>query len=387
MAADIAPLLSLLSQRLVPSPGQVSPPSPIGRGTVVRRFREGFILEVQARAELASLGYAPPDVERALVLAELERQYDITFDRLAVVREAYAKDIISHEDLKALLLELVPDQVKALVLLDLYDFRKRPRPRAVATAQAPTLTVARLTAAFRAGLLAREDLAQELAERGYSPADVDILVATEEARLEPPTTAQARQLTLGDLRAMYDLGVISAADFARHLRDRGFGVEDVDALLALQEARQTARTAPPGPEAVRDLSVADLKAMYTLGIITEADLRGELLARGFRAEDVGRQVALIQERSRPRPAPPPTPDYLTPAGRLRVQEVREAFRAGALDDDQALATLQDQEARGLIPSAIRATQAYAALTALAMPPDEAQAWVSLEITRRTARAG
>ncbi|MDP2955465.1 MAG: hypothetical protein Q8N53_03520, partial [Longimicrobiales bacterium] len=101
---DVAPILSFLARRIVGAPPTVEALGPTGRGTIVKRLREGLILEPQARRELAELGYSPLQADQALVLARLERESDDFADRLTALGEAYNKDIVTIEELKHQLL-------------------------------------------------------------------------------------------------------------------------------------------------------------------------------------------------------------------------------------------------------------------------------------------
>ena len=243
MTVEVGPIISFLAQRIVLAPSQVDPPSPLARGTPVKRFREGLLTEATFRAEMAALGWSPTDIDRSLVQARLERAFDDFQDRLAALEDAYNKDIITLAELQVQLLALIPDQAKALVVLDRMDFAKRPKPKPLAAPEVPTLTVGRLLAAFKAGVLAEPGLRSELAERGYEPVDIDIMLATEAARLPKPKAPALRQLSLGDLRAMLATGILTPEEFRAELLGRGYSPEDADNLLALELSRIMARAA------------------------------------------------------------------------------------------------------------------------------------------------
>jgi len=301
MTVNVSKALSLIAQRIIAAPPEVSVPRPFGRGTPVRNFREGISLEPQFRQELASLGYVGTDIDRALTLAVLEHRYDLFTDRLSVVKEAYEKDILSYEEMKFQVLQLIPDQEKALTLVELYDFSKRPKPKTLTPEEPPTLTVGRILSAYKAGVLTEEQLRTELGARAYSPTDIDILVATETAKLPKPKAAARKLLSLGDLRAMFDLGIITTEEFEAALMDRDYTPEDAARIIILQQARQAARMPKPTQEERRQLPLSDLKAMFTLGIITEEELRAELAARQYSLEDIDREIALLVAKIAPMP--------------------------------------------------------------------------------------
>jgi len=243
MAVDIRPALSLVAQRIVLAPPSVAEISPSGKGTPQKRYREGLITEREFGGEMQSLGYSAPAIEQALTQAKLEREFDLFSDKLSALQVAYDKDIITYEQLKSQLLELVPDQPKALQLLELYDFRKRPQPKAVAAEKVPTLTVSQLLAGYVAGTLSEPLLRSELAERGYSTEDIVLLVSTEAARLAKPTQTQRKLLTLAQLNAMLAAGILTTDEFLGELLARNYSEEDAARLLGLQMIKINARAA------------------------------------------------------------------------------------------------------------------------------------------------
>ena len=245
MAVEVGPVISFLAQRIVPAPPQVEVPGPTARTTPIKRYREGLLTEASFRAEMASLGWSPTDIDRSLVQARLERDFDNFQDRLAIIKDQFAKDILSFAEMKVQVLALIPDQAKALLTVDLLDFEKRPKPKAVAPEEAPTLTVAKLLSAFAAGVLAEPALRAELAERGFTPEDINLLVAIERARLPKPKPPTMKTLSLSELRAMLSLGIITPQEFSSELLERGYSSEDTERLLTLELSRLLARTPSP----------------------------------------------------------------------------------------------------------------------------------------------
>ena len=249
--AEIGPVLSFLSQRIVAAPPELEAPRPTARSTPVKRFREGLLTETAFRAEMASLGWAALDIERSLVQARLERDFDDFQDRLNILEQAFNKDELTFEEMRFQVLELIPDQAKALLVVDLLDFKKRPKPKPLTPEQPPTLTVSRLLAGFRAGVLTREALGAELAERGFLLEDIDTMIAIEEAKLKPPAAPARKRLTLAELKALLALGLLSPEDFLEELLSRNYTPEDAANLLALEQAKALTRA----PVALRSAAV------------------------------------------------------------------------------------------------------------------------------------
>jgi len=62
-----------------------------GRGTVIKRFREGLITDIELENELRILGYSQQWIERLRQVALLERDYDFAMTVLSYVKTAYRK--------------------------------------------------------------------------------------------------------------------------------------------------------------------------------------------------------------------------------------------------------------------------------------------------------
>lgn len=242
MAAEVGPVIAFLAQRIVTAPPELEAPRPTARATPVKRFREGLILEPQFRQEETDLGWSKTDIDRTLVQAKLERAFDDFTDRLNTLEEAFNKDLLTFAEFKFQVQGLIVDPAKALLVVELADFRKRPKPKALTPEEPPTLTVGRLLAAFKAGVLPEPGLRAELAERGYEPVDIDIMIATETARLPKPKAPALRTVSLGDLKAMLAVGILTPQEFLAELLGRGYSQEDADNLLALELSRIMART-------------------------------------------------------------------------------------------------------------------------------------------------
>jgi len=80
------------------------PPKPdpelaaLGAGTVLRRYKEGWITASQFAQEMALLGYEGEEIDRRRLLADLEYEYDWLQDSLGVMNIAFAKGAITAQE-------------------------------------------------------------------------------------------------------------------------------------------------------------------------------------------------------------------------------------------------------------------------------------------------
>jgi len=101
-----------------------------GRATVIRRYREGVIDEAGFRSEMETLGYTPPQIERFLVLARLEYDYDYAMDQLRIAQATYRVGLIGDEEFLDWLSDIPigRERAEAYLLRErIRRFKKRPR--------------------------------------------------------------------------------------------------------------------------------------------------------------------------------------------------------------------------------------------------------------------
>jgi len=68
-----------------------------GRGTAIKRFREGLTTPTELEQELRLMGYSEQWIERLKLVARLERDYDFAMTVLSTVKRAYKKKKIDDE--------------------------------------------------------------------------------------------------------------------------------------------------------------------------------------------------------------------------------------------------------------------------------------------------
>lgn len=99
----------------------------------------------------------------------------------------FRKDLIVAEELLDRLQMVDYTEALATALTQLEIVRKYKPPEAPAPEKIPTLSVGTLRMAFREGVLSESALRAELAARGYTPGDVELIVVLEKERMEEAT--------------------------------------------------------------------------------------------------------------------------------------------------------------------------------------------------------
>ena len=98
-----------------------------GRGTVIRRYKEGLIDDADFRQEMALLGYTAVLIEQTLVLARLERDFDYCMDRLHAAHEAYAVGVLDDTTFPQELVTFMVDGRKIKLEHEKAMYRKLPK--------------------------------------------------------------------------------------------------------------------------------------------------------------------------------------------------------------------------------------------------------------------
>jgi hypothetical protein len=142
----------------------------IALGEIKTALADGYIDQPAAEQLIGALGYDAQEVAFIVGLAEHQREIKLRDEGVSRVHSRYVARRIDRPTAGAELdLLLVPAAMRDQ-LLATWDVE-----RDVSVAQ---LTMAQLTKAWKAGLLTDQDMRDRLTARGYSPADVELLVAT-----------------------------------------------------------------------------------------------------------------------------------------------------------------------------------------------------------------
>lgn len=106
------------------------------------------------------------------------------------------------------------------------------------------LGLGELKRAFKENVIDLLELKAHLSSQGYSDDDIQIITLD----LLQPTTGKVRQLSLAEIKAGYKAGVLTQAQAAEHLKALGYSDADVQILIASMPGPKTTTTpaTPPG---------------------------------------------------------------------------------------------------------------------------------------------
>jgi hypothetical protein len=92
-----------------------------------------MIDEAEFRQELRLLGYTPAQIERLVVLARLEYDYEFARDQLEIAREGYRAGVLTDDEFLQFLaaIPIGAEKARAYLALEQYRKMKRKAPKRV----------------------------------------------------------------------------------------------------------------------------------------------------------------------------------------------------------------------------------------------------------------
>lgn len=274
-----------LEEELVEMPEKIKT---VAVGTLRAAFRADIITEARLEKELRARKYPPEDVELIIAMERAKKLPPVVpVIPEAILRRAFREAIISEAAFRGELAarDYSPEDIEVMVAVELKAIEKAAEE---APEKIPVVSVGTLRAAFRADIITESILVEELLARRYPPEDIAVIVELEKLRKVPPKVPLA---PLATIRQAYRDEILSEAEFRRILEDRDYPPGDVDVMVAVEKRRLEEELAGM-PEVVKVASVGTLRAAFRAGILSEVDLRSELLARGYRRDDVELIISL-----------------------------------------------------------------------------------------------
>ena len=274
-----------------------------------RLYHEGLINEATLRERLTTLGYNETDVAYLVQIAAPEAPAEARRLTLAQDREALREGYIDTAEFTARLQEMGYPPEDISILVDL------AQPETIVEVQ--VLSVSQLQRAFRQGIIGEAELRGGLAERGYTAAAIDTLVALS----RPEAAVRARELTLSQLQAAFRQGIIAEAGLRSRLLELGYAADAAEILVELAR--------PPEAAQPKGLSVSQLQRALRGGLLTELEVQAQLVALGYSAGAVSTLIALAR------------PEELVKERDLSVAQNQKALREGLIPEEEFRRRLQE----------------------------------------------
>lgn len=150
----------------------------------LRAYIDGYITEETLSANLAEIDIGPARIEYYATYARMRRDREYTKDLLDLYEDSYLKDLDTEPPFEAFVRQELVDPAMAEVFIRRAYVKKYKKPKDVKPEEARVLPLATLKRAFREEIINEPTFRTELTRRGYSPTDIDIIVAIEKERMK-----------------------------------------------------------------------------------------------------------------------------------------------------------------------------------------------------------
>ncbi len=312
-----------------------------GATTAFRRFREGLTDQAGFVSELRMLGYAPDKIQRFITTGELDKQTDMTSDTVSGYRAALRANRITPDDfLIALSGEgITLDRASGYLRQEAAWRGGTLSPEGLDALKGAYSSIA--IRAYKEGYHDRDWLITTLQTLSYTQAEIDQTLIRADLEYEVDHTADL----VSAYKTAYAKDLIDESEFGNYLAGVIVMPERVDTLVTLETFRKLPKPTvpkikpPPKPyeTKVGALRIRELIMLYQAERINDAELLNGLLELEMPRDQAEASVDYERTRLENRFPPPPVeplPYYETPAGKVDVLTLREAFRDEAITEDE-----------------------------------------------------
>lgn len=282
------------------------------------------LLTLEFPADTVAVYVADVEQRRANYVAQQKRAADVAKRAASrglstgAVRAAFVDQIISADEASAQLAAGGLTDADIAVLLatwaqarDAKASAVKLRADAIARAKVKRLSLGEAETLAVAGHWTLDDFNGYLSGLGYTDADVahlDLLVndriakqqAAQRVRAATSAANKAKGLTLAQTQRAVVLGDMTLVDFQAWLVNQGYTAEAVSVLAAetqtavdAADAARARRTAAATDADGRPVPLAEVTRAARLGLLTPADYRAALVARGYTPEAIALELQLL----------------------------------------------------------------------------------------------
>jgi hypothetical protein len=202
--------------------------TPFTRVDIRRMYNSGVIDEEGVTRAYKDIGY---DEEKAAKLTEFTKALktgtakDLT---LSMIVKSFKQGNTSRDAALEMIVDLGYEEDEADFILSLYEQQTKEESR--------ELSQSKFDAMFQLGLIDREELKRNLIALNYSTEASENLVKIEEAKRDGKITL----LPLGTLREALRRKILDPTDFTTRAKRLGYQDDEIEIVIALEEARVAA---------------------------------------------------------------------------------------------------------------------------------------------------
>jgi hypothetical protein len=198
-------------------------------------FLSGWISEEQLRIDYEATPYNAGIIELRISKAKLRQARTDKADLKAALINRYTKGDLSEKEFSEELSRLGIQQIRIKVELVKANATKLKTVKEETTLTTKALTEATYSRAFKVGVISEADYRSRLESLKYSEEDLEILVELNTP--ERPSPSLLPSLSLGELKAAFRVGILTEDELAAELAARGYAYEDLSVIILTEKSK------------------------------------------------------------------------------------------------------------------------------------------------------
>lgn len=250
--------------------------NPLTRVDTRRMYETGVIGEQEVFESYLDQGYSPENAKR---LTEFTKRYNVADEESTVVEtraltrsvieRAYKRNLLTREQAIQELIELRYERETSELLLRIVDYDNGEGATAKAREELIDDTITLIKRAYRDRAMGRSEASQQLSQLGFTTLEADMMLSV----IDYQITAERKEVITGLLRRAYIEHTIDMNEAVDLLSRNDFTASEAQELLSFWQVLRSIR--------VRKLTLSQLTNAVRNGIISVADLVGEMRGEGY----------------------------------------------------------------------------------------------------------
>jgi len=271
------------------------------RSDIQTRYTKGWISAQEVRSELAASGLSPQIADRLYQWIVKNAAGDRTVAQknltLAQIIKGVKKDKITRPQAVDLIMDLGYDGDEARLILDI----EISEDDTDAVVRDRELSKSDILGGLKSGVLTEAQALARLRLLRYTEADAAYILKVYKASIRPATPEAVRDVTRADIERAVKLGLITPEEAYAMLLDLKFTPEAARFILDLRAEVDTEAAAARRAELAR----ADIIGGLRTGVLSESEALKRLAALGYTQADAAYIVNVyLASIAAPAPAPP-----------------------------------------------------------------------------------
>lgn len=260
--------------------------APLGRGDIIQLWHKGIWTAEQAAEALRRNGIHPDNVELIMMLENKEDVANDKNESITILSTSFEDGLLPEADFREALNTQNYTDREIDLRVQLIRFKQQDKIR--------KLSVAQLHDAWAENVVGDQEVTFRLKEMGYAPTEIPIVLDTWKAQVQPAFI----RVNQGSVLEMYRFGIFDRRTTLTKLQEIGYNSDDAEAQVALTEAKFPEAFGGAPPKKQRFLSLGAVTDLFSMGRLSEDDLRKWAAQSGFKDDDIESMTLLIKEQSK-----------------------------------------------------------------------------------------